>query len=113
MKKILITAIFTTSVGLFSAIAQIDEADPKDNTRYEMEIDSMNEEKVTESVLGDTTSTYTTDTTLDTIPSERSDTMDLKNRNGNDESIRERSIKDQKIKSDKSKQKKLDRMKKE
>lgn len=114
MKKIYLTTVFTLAVGLFSAYAQIDEADPKDNTRYEMEIDSINEEKVTESAIGDTMSTYPDDnTSVDTTPREKLDTMNLKNRNGNDESIRERSIKNEKMKSDKTRQKKMERMNEE
>jgi hypothetical protein len=90
MRKIILTTIFTCSFGLFYTFAQVDEADPKDNTRYEMEMDSINQRRVTEAPEElDSTSSRMADTTV----IENTDTTNLRNINGNDESIRQRSIK--------------------
>jgi hypothetical protein len=88
---------------LFYATAQVDEADPKDNTRYEMEMDSINQKRV----MGapeelDTAISNMGDTTV--IPS--NDSTKLNNINGNDESIRQRSIKNNQMNSEGTKNKK-------
>jgi hypothetical protein len=90
MRKTILTIIFSATVGVFYASAQVDEADPKDNTRYELEMDSVNQRKV----MGAPEDIDSTSSTVaDTAVIESSDTMKLRNMNGNDESIRERSIK--------------------
>jgi hypothetical protein len=110
MRNLVLTGILCSLIGIFNAKAQIDEADPKDNKRYEMEMDSINQVKVMQTPLvEDSTSAVSSDSATSTNP----ESKNLKNTNGNDKAIRERSIKDEKMKSDKIKKNKENRMQQE